>query len=250
MLAESLCELMIIGYPLYHLRIVVLLKPKAYADGVPVYCAHDKIVALSDLKLNPKNPNHHSEAQIEIGARIIRGNGWRAPITISTLSGMVTRGHGRILFAQKAGLTTGPIDYQDYESEAAEWADLLADNRLSEMSEINLSEVKSVLDDIEGIDVDLTGYDLDEILEGIDDTIGDAAPKVEPRALSDDFIVPPFSVLDARQGYWQDRKKAWISKGIKSELGRGELITWKNTRLAEPGLNHYRENTPGASARV
>jgi hypothetical protein len=34
--------------------------------------------------------------------------------------------------------------------------------------------------------------------------------------------VPPFSVLDARQGYWQDRKRAWIALGIKSELGRGE----------------------------
>jgi len=33
--------------------------------------------------------------------------------------------------------------------------------------------------------------------------------------------VPPFSVLDARQGYWQDRKRAWLSLGIESELGRG-----------------------------
>ena len=27
--------------------------------------------------------------------------------------------------------------------------------------------------------------------------------------LTDSFIVPPFSVLDSRQGYWLDRKKAW-----------------------------------------
>ena len=25
------------------------------------------------------------------------------------------------------------------------------------------------------------------------------------------FIVPPFSVLDARQGYWQERKRAWLA---------------------------------------
>jgi hypothetical protein len=36
------------------------------------------------------------------------------------------------------------------------------------------------------------------------------------------FIVPPFSVLDTKQGYWQDRKRQWISLGIKSEIGRGE----------------------------
>ena len=34
------------------------------------------------------------------------------------------------------------------------------------------------------------------------------------------FIVPPFSVLDARQGEWQERKRAWIGMGIASEEGR------------------------------
>ncbi|RKY05566.1 MAG: SAM-dependent methyltransferase, partial [Planctomycetota bacterium] len=33
------------------------------------------------------------------------------------------------------------------------------------------------------------------------------------------FILPPFSILDARQGYWQERKNDWLSLGIKSELG-------------------------------
>ena len=40
--------------------------------------------------------------------------------------------------------------------------------------------------------------------------------------LSTRFVIPPFSVLDARQGHWQSRKKAWIGLGIQSELGRGE----------------------------
>jgi len=38
--------------------------------------------------------------------------------------------------------------------------------------------------------------------------------------LSDRFLVPPFSILDTKQGYWQDRKRNWISLGIKSEEGR------------------------------
>jgi hypothetical protein len=38
----------------------------------------------------------------------------------------------------------------------------------------------------------------------------------------DRFIVSPFSVLNAREGAWQDRKNAWLQLGIKSELGRGE----------------------------
>lgn len=35
------------------------------------------------------------------------------------------------------------------------------------------------------------------------------------------FIVPPFNLLDARQGEWQSRKRAWLGLGIQSELGRG-----------------------------
>jgi len=33
----------------------------------------------------------------------------------------------------------------------------------------------------------------------------------EVRKLTDRFIVPPFSVLDARKGYWTKRKKWWLS---------------------------------------
>lgn len=42
------------------------------------------------------------------------------------------------------------------------------------------------------------------------------------QSLAERFGVPPFSVLDARQGYWQVRKRAWLSIGIRSELGRGD----------------------------
>lgn len=39
--------------------------------------------------------------------------------------------------------------------------------------------------------------------------------------LADQFGgVPPFSVLNAREGWWQDRKRLWIDVGIKSEEGR------------------------------
>ena len=34
------------------------------------------------------------------------------------------------------------------------------------------------------------------------------------------FGVPPFSVLNAREGDWQDRKRAWAAMGIKGEVGR------------------------------
>ena len=40
------------------------------------------------------------------------------------------------------------------------------------------------------------------------------------------FIVPPFSVLDSRQGYWQDRKRLW-KEIIKSDLGREKELLGK-----------------------
>lgn len=44
--------------------------------------------------------------------------------------------------------------------------------------------------------------------------------KTPAPTLSDRFIVPPFSILDARQSYWRSRKEYWLSLGIQSELGR------------------------------
>lgn len=40
--------------------------------------------------------------------------------------------------------------------------------------------------------------------------------------LGDKFLVPPFTVLSAREGWWQERKRAWLALGIQSELGRGQ----------------------------
>jgi len=32
--------------------------------------------------------------------------------------------------------------------------------------------------------------------------------------LADQFVAPPFTVLDAKQGYWQERKRWWKEKGV------------------------------------
>ena len=44
-----------------------------------------------------------------------------------------------------------------------------------------------------------------------------------PKKLSDRFIIPPFSVLDTKQGAWQQRRNYWLSLGIKSEIGRDSM---------------------------
>ena len=44
---------------------------------------------------------------------------------------------------------------------------------------------------------------------------------IETKSLSDRYLVQPFSILNAREGGWQDRKREWLALGIESELGRG-----------------------------
>jgi len=49
------------------------------------------------------------------------------------------------------------------------------------------------------------------------------------KSLNEKFIIPPFSVFDTRQGYWQDRKNKWKGLGIKSEVGRDEELTFNRS---------------------
>lgn len=49
------------------------------------------------------------------------------------------------------------------------------------------------------------------------------------RSLAERFGVPPFTVLDSRQGYWQDRKRAWLALGIDAAAGREHLTPTMNS---------------------
>ena len=141
-----------------------------------VYCSHSEMMPIESVIPNPRNPNTHPESQIELLAKIISAQGWRAPITISTRSGFIVRGHGRLLAARKLGLAEVPVDRQDYSNDAAEWADLIADNRLSELSKIDVPLLKDLIQEIEPGMFELTAYTMDEIdamLDGAQDVVED-----------------------------------------------------------------------------
>ncbi len=140
-------------------------EPKAWADGVPVFCAHDKIVAVEKLIPNPKNPNQHPDSQIQLLGRIIRQTGWRQPITVSKRSGFIVKGHGRLAAALLEGVKEAPVDYQNYTTEAEEYADLVADNRIAELAETDSKLLADILADIDTgeIPMELTGYTEDEV---------------------------------------------------------------------------------------
>jgi len=68
---------------------------------------------------------------------------------------------------------------------------------------------------------------------------------IEDVLLRDLFIEPPFSVLDAKTGNWQRRKREWFKIGMKSEVGRKENMLKmsktaslgnKDTSIFDPAL--------------
>ena len=57
--------------------------------------------------------------------------------------------------------------------------------------------------------------------------------------LRDQFIEPPFSVLDTKSGNWQRRKKLWQQLGIKSEVGRDSVVINMDTTKKDKNTASY-----------
>ena len=56
------------------------------------------------------------------------------------------------------------------------------------------------------------------------DLFGEAIKPKASGPVAERFTLPPFTILDARSGDWQERKRAWASLGINSEVGRTENL--------------------------
>lgn len=120
-----------------------------------IKCAFTALVEVFKLVINPKNRNNHSEKQIEVLANIIKATGQRSPIVVSKRSGFIVKGHGRKLAIEKLGWEKCAVDYQDYENEADEYRDMIADNEIARYAEFDKAGFRSDLEEM--------GLDLEEI---------------------------------------------------------------------------------------
>lgn len=159
-------------------------EPKGMAGSVPVFCAHDKIAKVKDLRPNPKNPNKHPQDQIALLAKIIMATGWRAPITVSANSGYIVKGHGRYMAALAGGLEEAPVDIQHYTNKDEEYADLVADNRLAELSNIDNTALADIFSDfdLDEIPAELTGYndkEFADVLAALENSLQDLAEDID-----------------------------------------------------------------------
>lgn len=196
-----------------------------------------------------RNARTHPADQIAQIAASIAEFGFVNPILVGE-DNVIVAGHGRLIAAQSLGLAEVPVIVLDHLSEAQRRALVLADNRIPEGArwdqEMLAAELAWLRD--EGFDLEVTGFsdlEIDQLFEGLDiegleagesegesgrvvsdpEGGGAAVPSAGGAAspsLAARFGIPPFSILDARKGWWQDRKRAWLDIGIRSELGRGE----------------------------
>lgn len=143
-------------------------RERTLIDGVPVFCAFDEVVSINELKPNPKNPNTHPESQLKLLGEIIKKTGWRASITVSKLSGLIVKGHGRLYAARRAGLKNCPVEYQTFDSEEEELSALLADNKLAELAEIDTEKLAELFKEADFSDLSLTGYSEKEFSSLVD----------------------------------------------------------------------------------
>lgn len=108
---------------------------------------------------------------------------------------------------------------------------LVALNQLPQAGGWQPQGLLAVLDDLaqSSIGLEGTGFTA-EYLDDLMAQLGGSNPPDGPAPRGPDsmgslarrFVVPPFSVLDTRQGYWQERRREWLALGIRSELGRGD----------------------------
>lgn len=169
-------------------------------------------VPIGDVKPYERNPRHNDGAVDAVKASI-QEFGFRGCILVDA-SMTVIAGHTRLKAAKALGMKEVPVEIADDLTEDQVKALRLVDNRTAELSGWDWTMLDQELDSI--ADVDMSewfdiGGDAGIYSAGTDWTEGGGT-------LTDRFVVPPFSVLDTRQGYWRDRDAYW--HGIIGDTGQ------------------------------
>ena len=118
-------------------------------------CAYSEIVPIHKLVENPKNNNRHPARQVELLAKIIDYQGQRNPIVVSKRSGFIVKGHCRLQALKLLGWENVAVDYQDYDNEAQEYADLIADNKIQSYAEFDEDALLKELQEMNFDDLEL-----------------------------------------------------------------------------------------------
>jgi hypothetical protein len=206
--------------------------PAAALDLSTINIVGYRLVPPDQLLANPLNARRHPTVQREATRASLRTLGWIAPLLNNLTTGHLIDGHERAEEALTAGVPLVPVMdvtlTEEQERLALAVYDPITtqavydDEALQSLIASVQTEETALLSLMAGL-TGLPSMDYDTPADLAPGGAGD--PLTTPRAsLADRFLVPPFSVLDARQGYWQARKRQWLALGIQSELGRGDNV--------------------------
>lgn len=184
---------------------------------------------LGEIHPYSKNAKKHDNRQIKNVAESIKQYGFVQPIVVDK-NNVIVIGHCRALAAKKLRIKEVPCVCVDDLTPEQVNALRLVDNKSNE-SEWDFDLLKDELPNL-----DLSAFDFDWDIP--DETIGKYDTDRNDKNLQERFGIPPFSIFDTRQKYWQDRKREWLSIGITSENGRAD-------NLLSDGLNVLSENKRG-----
>ena len=193
---------------------------------------------IKSLKSDHKNARKRTDRSASLIKESLEKFGAARSIVIDE-ENRILAGNGTVEGAKSAGIKNVRVIETDGQeiiavkrtglSEEEKVGLALADNRTADLADWDLSMLQQLSDEH-----DLSPWfeegELDSLL-GLDEEGGEGK-KGDRRKLSDLFGVSPFSVLNAREAWWQERKRAWLSLGIKSEVGReGNLLKMSDTML-------------------
>ncbi|MBG4836050.1 site-specific DNA-methyltransferase [Pseudomonas aeruginosa] len=150
----------------------------------------DKIEQWPTAKLLPyaRNARTHSDDQVAQIAASIAEFGFTNPILAGS-DGIIVAGHGRLAAAQKLGLEIVPVVVLDHLSPTQRRALVIADNRIAENAGWDDAMLRIELEalQLEGFDLDITGFDADALAELI------AGDEPDNQSQTDENAVPEVS---------------------------------------------------------
>ncbi len=189
------------------------------------------ISTIADLQPDPRNANEGTERGAYMVGHSLEQYGAGRSI-LADGQGVVIAGNKTLQAAADLGIPVRVVETDGHELVVVQRTDLdllgdddrarllaYADNRASEVG-LQWDAAEIALDLDAGIDLSGLFQDFELAEIGIE-LATDEQDGVAAQTLVEQFLIPPFSVLDARQGYWQERKRVWLALGIQSELGRG-----------------------------
>lgn len=170
---------------------------------------------IAELTPYENNPRDNDKA-VDAVAASIKEFHFQNPIIVDK-DGVIVAGHTRLKAAIKLGLKKVPVIVADDLTDEQVKAFRLADNKTGEIAEWDFEKLEKELRALDDIDMGQFGFEeKEEELEG--------RAKEAAKKLADRFVVPPFSTLDRRAGYWTKRKEQWNDLGIRSKEGRDDNL--------------------------